>query len=387
MRILHTVEFYSPSIGGAQEVVRQVSERLASRGHDVTVATSRLPERTQRCLNGVRIAEFDVVGNAVRGIGGEVERYRDFLRQGSFDLMLNYAAQQWATDAALPLVGSLPYPAVLAPCGFSALHDPAYSDYFDALSQVMARYDHLVFHSNTYRDAEFARQHGLSCISVIPNGAAEEEFDQANEGFRARYGIPENLPLLLTVGSHTGVKGHRLVIEAFRRARIGQAVLLVVGNVSCPQGCVARCRRRAWLTRLLSFGQKRVLLLDPPRPDVVSAFQAADLFVFGSNIECSPIVLFEAMASGTPFITTACGNATEIVEWSDAGVVVPTMELPGGWVEADPSNFAHEIERLWSDAPGRQGLAENGRRAWRERFTWERVADRYEALYQSLLAS
>jgi glycogen synthase len=37
MKILHTVEFYSPSTGGAQEVVKQLSERMAEKGHVVTV--------------------------------------------------------------------------------------------------------------------------------------------------------------------------------------------------------------------------------------------------------------------------------------------------------------------------------------------------------------
>ena len=45
MKILHTVEYYSPSVGGAQEVVRQVSEQLTRRGHTVTVATSFHPDR------------------------------------------------------------------------------------------------------------------------------------------------------------------------------------------------------------------------------------------------------------------------------------------------------------------------------------------------------
>ena len=55
MRILHTVEFYPPSIGGMQEVVRQLSERLVLLGHDVTVATTRIPERTASSQNGVKI--------------------------------------------------------------------------------------------------------------------------------------------------------------------------------------------------------------------------------------------------------------------------------------------------------------------------------------------
>jgi len=39
MKILHTVESYTPSINGMQQVVKQLSERLVLLGHDVTVAT------------------------------------------------------------------------------------------------------------------------------------------------------------------------------------------------------------------------------------------------------------------------------------------------------------------------------------------------------------
>jgi L-malate glycosyltransferase len=50
--------------------------------------------------------------------------------------------------------------------------------------------------------------------------------------------------------------------------------------------------------------------------ETVAAYQAADLFLFPSDIERSPVVLFEAMASRTPFLTTAVGNAEEIFGWS-----------------------------------------------------------------------
>ena len=87
MKILHTVEFYSPSVGGAQEVVRQISEQLVSRGHEVTVATTKLAVRRDAVINGVRIESFAISGNAVRGCTGEVDRYREFLRTGNFDII------------------------------------------------------------------------------------------------------------------------------------------------------------------------------------------------------------------------------------------------------------------------------------------------------------
>jgi glycosyltransferase involved in cell wall biosynthesis len=385
MRILHTVEFYTPSVGGAQEVVRQISERLAARGHEVTVATTRLAERRDRCPGGVRIEEFDISGNAVLGCRGETGRYQQFLLDSRFDVMLNYAAQQWTTDLALPVLERLAARKVLAPCGFSGLLSRDYEGYFAELPSVLRRYDHLVFHGAAYRDAEFAKRHGLLRSTVIPNGAAEEEFGAPDPRFRARHGIPEGVPLILTVGSHTGAKGHGLVMRALQKARIGRSVLAIIGNVFGGRGCVRSCRWRARWTRLASLGRTRVLLLDPPRREVVAAYHAADLFAFGSNVECSPIVLFEAMASRTPFVTAAVGNAEEIARWSGGGVVLPTAQRADGSAVADATAMARALEDLVARPEERERLGEAGHRAWRERFTWDRIAGSYEALYRSLV--
>lgn len=63
MKILHTVEFYYPSVGGMQEVVKRLSELLVQYGHDVTVATTRLAARRDKTINGVKIKEFEISGN------------------------------------------------------------------------------------------------------------------------------------------------------------------------------------------------------------------------------------------------------------------------------------------------------------------------------------
>jgi glycosyltransferase involved in cell wall biosynthesis len=376
MKILHTVEFYKPSTGGAQEVVRQISEELVKRGHEVTVATTKLAERANSLINGVRIEEFSIAGNAVRGCNGEIARYQEFLRAGNFDLMMNYAAQQWATDLVYPVLDKLPYRKVLAPCGFSALSDPRYDSYFRDLPDVLRKYDRLIFHSNSGRDVQFARSHGIDQYSVVPNGASLEEFENPDFSFRHRYRIPAGRPLLLTVGSHTGAKGHAVTIDAFRRAKIGPATLVVIGNTVGMTRCLAQCRMQGKFTEIATLGKKRVLLLDPPRKDVVSAYHSADLFVFGSKIECSPIVLFEAAASRTPFLASDCGNAAEIAGWTGAGKVLPVTTA---------DTMARAIEGLFGDKPRLQSMAESGFRAWKTRFTWENIAAQYEQVYADLV--
>lgn len=137
--------------------------------------------------------------------------------------------------------------------------------------------------------------------------------------------------------------------------------------------------------RVFSLGKRWVLLLDPPREDVVAAFHAADLFVLGSNFECSPIVLFEAMASKAPFVTVECGNAAEIVSWSGGGVVVPTDKLANGFVRGSLDELVGAIERLMNEPDERMRMAKAGHRAWQERFTWEMLAVEYEKIYESTI--
>jgi L-malate glycosyltransferase len=387
MRILHTVEFYSPSIGGSQELVKQISEQLISRGHEVTVATSRSPQRKDRNINGVSIEEFDISGNEVNGINGEAERYQQFLINGNFDVVMNYSAQQWATDLLFPVIDRIPYAKVMAPCGFSRLYWSQYAEYYSKLPGILQKYDRLIFHSDNYRDINFVRNVGHPGIIVVPNGALAAEFDVIDDSFRRRYHIPEDSPMLITVGSHTGSKGHRLVIEAFKRAKIGRGALLLIGNTLGSPGCLPDCMRRARWTNFISFGRKKVILLDPPRPDVVAAYHAADLFVFGSNIECSPLVLFEAMASATPFLSVACGNAEEIARWSGGGKIVPTLSRKDGAVDAEVGIMARAIEDLMSNTEELKKLGENGHKAWQERFSWEKIALEYERCYLSAIDS
>lgn len=385
MNILHTVEFYSPSVGGAQEVVRQISERLVRRGHTVTVATSSLAERSARVLNGVRIEEFEISGNAVSGFQGETKRYQDFLMGGKFDIMMNYAAQEWSADLAFEVLGKMHSRKVFTPCGFSALYNPAYSNYFSEIPGIMRQYDHLIFHAGRYRDVEFARQHRLSNYSIIPNGAARDEFEIIDSTFRRRHGIPENIPLILTVGSHTRLKGHRLSIETLRRLKTKRAALVIIGNVLSGKNCFEDCRVRAQRANWAGLGLKRVYLLNPPRPDVVAAYHAADLFLFASNVEYSPIVLFESLAAHTPFISLACGNAAEIAEWTGGGLIAPTHEIKEGVVEGDSESLAKLVDELLNNPEKRFALAEAGHRAWQSHYTWETITLEYEQLYEHLL--
>jgi glycosyltransferase involved in cell wall biosynthesis/GT2 family glycosyltransferase/predicted SAM-dependent methyltransferase len=368
LSILHTVEFYAPHTGGAEEVVQQISQRLAKRGHRVTVATTKLPQRNFSELNGVRILEFDIAGNYARGFQGrDINPYVQLVRSDQFDVMFNYAAQQWATDLAF--AGLEPAATkrvnVIAPCGYSALSDaktlrlPQYAKYFNSIIPAcLPRYDAAVYHSAMYKDYEFAINHGFTNSVVIPNGTSEEEFSTPSTvDFRQKYGISTKYFGLCVANFFAG-KGHPTVIEAVRQMRRSDFTLVFIGKEGqhLPE------------LQKLAAGLNIRFCVNIPRQDTVAAYQAADIFLFGSEIEASPLVIIEAKASRTPFVTTDVGN---VREWK-------------GGIVCTPENMAHHANALLDNEPMRKALALEGFGEWKDKLTWESVADRYEQLYLSL---
>ena len=447
MKILLCCEFYAPSIGGVQEVMRQLAERLVVRGHSVTVATTAVPMRRFQSLAGVNIKEFSVTGNLAHGMKGDLERYRQFVTANAFDVVMIKAAQQWTFDALWPLLHKVR--TIFIPCGFSCLYEPEYAEYFRQLPAILGQCDHLIFYSSEYRDIDFARKHGLTNFSIIPNGASETEFNAARDcTFREGYGLRDQDLLFLTVGSPTRLKGHYEIAEAFSKADFSgrSATLLlndgsrlaaqrspvdvpsirmklyeysravrevteregilpavahmghgVLNKVGIHAGRYARndSRRQSAMKDELQVliekihrqgTGKRIVLTDLPRAELVQAYMNADLFVFASHVEYSPLVLFESAAAGTPFLSVPVGNAAEIAEWTGAGVICPASQDGRGYTKVDPELFA---ERWTSLARNRERLREMGRAGrvnWAARFTWEKITDQYESVFLKVAA-
>ena len=397
MKLLFCCENYPPSVGGVQEVVRQIAERLAAKGHAVTVATGvHLARPTDVIANGVRVMSFPVSGGLVQGMHGAVEAYRRFVVDGGFDAILIKAAQQWSFDALIPALDGITARKVFIPCGFSSFHQSAFREYFRQMPGWMARFDALVFYASDYRDIRLAREYGLNGIEILPNGADEREFcDISAPGFRAEFGVGDNDLLFLTVGSINGAKGHWEVARAFELAQLNRpATLILNGNRPhrskkgiawqfLRESLQGRVPLAALVRRInVRYGaEKRVIMSDLPRSNLVRAFKASDLFVFASHVEYSPLVLFETVAAGTPFLSVPAGNAEEIARWTGGGVICEAACTPTGKVQPDPVRLARIMELLTSEPErlAQMGLA--GRRAFMEDgFSWDSIVNIYESI-------
>lgn len=409
MRILLCCESYVPGGGGVARVNKEIAERLVCRGHDVTVATTKIKERNEKIVQGVKIHDFEVSGNTVRGIRGEVNRYQDFVISGKFDAILIYAAQQWTFDALWPVLPKISARKLHVPCGYSGFYDPSYKNYFRQMPDILRQFDHLIYNANNYRDINFAKEQGITKYSIIPNGASENEFDSCPlPDFRRKWGIAEDEFVFLTVGSPPSLKGHRDVAFAYEQLQLPfPSVLILDGRYSLLENPLRQeypIRIKRLLIRMAKrmlgkivfpekgFGKalesinkqtgKRLLMTDMPRAEIVSAFFASNLFVFASHVEYSPLVLFESIAAGLPFLSVPAGNAEEIAQWTKGGEICQADKNRTGHTLVSPQVLAEKMFRLATDKEKLRQLGQQGRESWRNQFTWDRIVTQYEDVIQ-----
>lgn len=157
-------------------------------------------------------------------------------------------------------------------------------------------------------------------LVVIPNGydfSKVRPDPAARRRLRAEWGVADGLPLFGMVGRFNPQKDHRNLVDAL-------GMLLARGvDFRCVLAGEGVTRENVELFRWLQ-GQgleDRVILLGS-RSDVPDVMNALDLHVLSSGSgEAFPNVLAEAMACGTPCVTTDVGDAASIV--GDTGWVVP----------------------------------------------------------------
>lgn len=210
-------------------------------------------------------------------------------------------------------------------------------------------------------------------IVVVTNGCDTAEFQPdgtAGQAIRRGLGIGSGTPVIGFVGRWHADKDHANLIVAFARVarHFSDARLVLVGK-----GCMREnAEIRAQLQR---NGVSAAVHLLGQRTDIPAIMNAFDIHVLPSRGEAFPNVVVEAMACGTPCVVTDVGDAALIA--GDVGWVVP----PG-----DSEQLAVAI----ADALQRRG----DEAAWQarkhavririvERFSLERMVDRYHAVWNS----
>ena len=209
--------------------------------------------------------------------------------------------------------------------------------------------------------------YGVDVARFRPDAAARSER-------RAELGVGPNTPLAVAAGRLVRKKGFEYLIDAVALAH--DVVLAIAGEGALDAGLRARARAAGVTERVRFLGNQA-------QDRVGEYFAAADAIVVPSvhddsgNVDGLPNVVMEALASGTPLVTTTAGGIGSVVVERATAFVVP---------ERDPAAIARAIDAIVADPGTARRVGEAARRLVARDFGWNRAAERFEAAYTRALA-
>jgi glycosyltransferase involved in cell wall biosynthesis len=225
--------------------------------------------------------------------------------------------------------------------------------------------------SRAEREKALAELPGVR-VELLPNGVDAARFRSGNRARgRARLGLPEGIPVLLTVARLDPQKNQEALVDVLAAAPAAHAVL--AGPVTVP-GYDDRIR-----TRSRAFGVDSRLhfagAVTPESDELYDLYAAADAFVLPSRHEPFGVVVLEAWAAGLPVVATRAGGLADLVTDGDTGLLADV---------GDAKALAAAVTRILSDENLRLGLAGRAAHLVAESYDWPAVVGKLHALYREV---
>jgi glycosyltransferase involved in cell wall biosynthesis len=211
-------------------------------------------------------------------------------------------------------------------------------------------------------------------LRIVYNGIDTEVYDGNETPNQKRDG------LIMVANTDDRKKGALFLLQAMQLVREDGIKLTIVDDAERHSSYAED------VGPLPSYGYKlvRKLNLDGmvrftgrlTRAELAQRYATAQIAVVPSLYEGFGIPAAEAMACGTPVISTTGGALPEVV--GNAGILVP----PG-----DAGALAVAIRQLLNDKEAQQRMSEAGRERVKEKFSWERAAAETLRVYEEVLAA
>ncbi|MDD4939912.1 MAG: glycosyltransferase family 4 protein [Candidatus Omnitrophica bacterium] len=206
-------------------------------------------------------------------------------------------------------------------------------------------------------------------ISILPMGISLDRFEDLRKTpkftLRSKYGISSEKTILY-LGRLISTKGLKCLFSA--AAGYTDTTLMIAGGGGQEEELRRLAKGLSCDVRFLGLvsGRKKMELLRLADAVVVPSVGSRD-----GQAEGMPVVILEAMASGTPVIASDIGGISEVIRDNFNGFLVKRNDIPA---------MREKIELLFCNRSRYDFIAENSLKG-SERFELERLSREYKPLF------
>ncbi len=387
---------YYPFVGGAEIAVKEITDRLPNRFFCLTGRFDR------RWADREKIGNVEVmrVGRGIKCQVSGIKNYYGHFWQKVFYVFRAWRAAEklhrqspldaiWAIMAAYggiaALLFKLRHPSV--PLLLTLQEGDSESHilrrvgiFYPFWNLIFKKADHIQAISNYL--ADFARRHGARCpVEVVPNGVDVKKYQVSSIKYQDK-----KAPIIITTSRLVHKNGIDILIRAaaYLKALIPNSKFIIQILGGGPDG-----QKLKNLAAELGV-EDRIEFLGHVEPDQIPSYLLqADIFVRPSRSEGLGSSFLEAMAAGLPIIGTPVGGIPDFLKEYNTNLQMETNatndEANGLFVEVDnPQDLAKKIALLLEDDQLRARLGENGRKLVLQNYSWDKIAEKMSAVFQSL---
>jgi glycosyltransferase involved in cell wall biosynthesis len=334
MRVLFVSDVYFPRVNGVSTSIRTFRSDLAQLGIESLLVTPAYPGAADDGDPSIiRVPSGGVPRDPEdrRFLSGPLKRVLNRELAAQVDLVhihtpfiAHYAGVRFAREHGLPVVAT-----------YHTFFEDYLHHYVPILPRRIGRWIARRFTLSQCADVaelispsapmrEALQAYGVTTpIEVLPTGLSAESFIRGDGAkFRRQFDLPDDRPLLLYVGRVAFEKNIDFLLHMFARLLIRQPdALFVIAGEGPALAHLTRLSRELGIHAAVRF----IGYLDR-RTDLPNCYAAGDAFVFASRTETQGLVLLEAMAQGTPVVSTAELGTRSILTADSGAFVVPEEE-------------------------------------------------------------
>jgi len=374
LKILQTPVRFYPFVGGVENYVYYLSKEMVKIGHQITViCANESNSREEEIINGIKVKRLPYIGKIANT---NITLKLPFTMLNiEFDVVHTHLPTPWSADWSAfisrikkkPLV--VTYHNDITGSGIANYVAKFYN--LTSLKFLLKQANRIIVTQSKYIDSSPYLNRYRNEIKVVPIGVDVNKFKPI------KVDKNENTIFFLSVlDKFHKYKGLDYLLNALKIVRRDICdVKLIIGGKG---ELINRYRRIVELLDLKNNVEFHGFI---PNEKIVEYYNKCSIFVLpsiSSAQEGFGIVLLEALACGTPIVSTDIVGVAEDVKENNAGIIVPPR---------NPDALADAIIYLLENKDLARKMGENGRRLVEEKYTWKRIAEMTEKIYEEVIES
>jgi len=381
MKIGMFINYYTPSKGGMETSVINLSRGLEKNGHEVFIFAPEYPDYKDEKKNIFRYKSFRF------NYGGYfyvipisfISKAEETVKKLNLDIIhshqpysLGSEALKFSKKLKIPLVFTYHIRYEDYSHYVPLIPEPVSKKYIRKITTKYSNYcDNIIAPSTAIKKMLVDR--GIKApISIIPSGINIDNFKKdtgQKSEIRKKYDVKSEDILLITACRLTEEKNLGFLVKSFAKIkqRYNDIKFMIVGDGAVRKDLEKMAEELGVKNDVIFTG-----LVD--RTEIVGLYQASDIFIFASKTETQGLVAVEAMAAGNPVVAIKASGIEDMVKNGEDGFLTSESE----------EEFSESVLKIVNDKNLREKMSAQAK-INSERFSIEPWVGKVVGLYHKLL--